>query len=264
MMKLLNSCLFRLYSNAVCKIACLAAIFMGIFSPVFGHRLLVVMAAPESVYSLDYGFFTFINVMAFVVAAFCSFFIGIDYNDGTIRNKIVSGHSRMGIYIANLTVNVVAACVLCTGYLFLAFCVGRPLLGTFHHFSKTQIAGLILSAYLVLIAVAGLVTLIGMAVSNMVVSLGISVCAVIASLCFGVHQLNMQTDAVFWLGESKRGMALFWMDFLPSGQIMQFFALRVRANIGNLNPMVMIAGSLAFVVVSTVVGMMLFAKRDLK
>lgn len=265
MIRLLNSSLSRLYKNAIFKICLGVAVFMGIFCPIFGHRYLFVMAAPASAYSLDYYFLTFINVIAFVVAAFCSFFIATDYNDGTIRNKIVIGNSRIGIYMANFITSVVAACILCTGYIILALCVGRPLIGAFQYFSKTEVVALVICAYLVLIAIAGITTLVGMTASNMVVSLGISACVVIGFLCFGVHQLNMQSDVIFWLGESKREMALFWIDFLPGGQMMTFFALK-----GNIlyfvdpNPVNMIMGSLCFVIASTVVGMIIFCRKDLK
>lgn len=208
-----------------------------------------------------WGFFALYSV----IATFCSFFIAIDYNDGMIRNKIAVGHSRICIYMANFITNVVAACILCTGYMIFALCIGRPLMGAFQYFSKTEVVALVICAYLVLIAVAGITTLVGMIASNMVVSLGISVCIVIGFLCLGVHQLNMQTDVVFWLGESNRAKALFWIDFLPGGQMMTFFALKDNIlYLVNLNPVNMIVGSLCFVIASTVVGMSIFCRKDLK
>ena len=49
--------------------------------------------------------------MGLVAAILTSMFIGSEYSDGTIRNKLVVGHSRMRIYLANLIVCSVA-CVL--------------------------------------------------------------------------------------------------------------------------------------------------------
>ncbi len=49
----------------------------------------------------------FFNEMLFihvVMAVFIPVFIGVEYSDGTIRNKIVAGHKRMDIYLANVIV----------------------------------------------------------------------------------------------------------------------------------------------------------------
>lgn len=43
------------------------------------------------------------------IAIFSCFFFGTEYSDGTIRNKLIVGHSRESIYLANL---LTAVCVL--------------------------------------------------------------------------------------------------------------------------------------------------------
>ena len=46
-----------------------------------------------------------------ISAIFTSLFIGSEYSDGTIRNKIIVGHSRIRIYLANLIVCAIAKCI---------------------------------------------------------------------------------------------------------------------------------------------------------
>lgn len=63
------------------------------------------------------------------IAIFSCFFFGTEYSDGTIRNKLIVGHSREGIYLANLLTTV---CVL--GLFLLAcyvpvFVIGIPFAG---------------------------------------------------------------------------------------------------------------------------------------
>ena len=41
-------------------------------------------------------------VIGFLTAAFVSLFVGTEYSDGTIRNKLIIGHSRAAIYFSNL------------------------------------------------------------------------------------------------------------------------------------------------------------------
>lgn len=64
-----------------------------------------------------------------MIAIFSCFFFGTEYSDGTIRNKLIVGHSREAIYIANL---LTTACVM--GLFLLAcyvpvFVVGIPFVG---------------------------------------------------------------------------------------------------------------------------------------
>lgn len=264
MTRLLNSDLARLRINMIFRIVLIFSAFMGFFCPVFGHRWLVVTEAPVSSYSLDYYFLKFINVIAFAAAAVCSFFVGTEYSDGTFRNKIVVGHSRSAIYLSVFLTNAMAACIICTMYMILALCVGVPLLGAFQHFERKEIMALVLCVYAVMIAFAAIITLISMLTSNRVASLGICICVVLAALCLGLHQLNLLTEVVFWqdVMKTRREMTLFLVDFLPGSQMMEFFAL--RDDLGNLNPYVMLGGSAVFTVASTVCGVLLFRKKDLK
>ena len=57
--------------------------------------------------------FTVCSILsAALLAVICSLFIGADYHNGTIRNKLISGLPRYKIYFANLiTVMVIAECM---------------------------------------------------------------------------------------------------------------------------------------------------------
>lgn len=74
-------------------------------------------------------FYLPIMYLPVATAIFSCFFFGTEYSDGTIRNKLAVGHSREGIYLANLLTTV---CVL--GLFLLAcyvpvFVVGIPFAG---------------------------------------------------------------------------------------------------------------------------------------
>lgn len=63
-------------------------------------------------YPFSNGNTYFFNEMTFIgitTACFSGFFIGTEYSDGTMRNKLMVGHSRVTVYMANLIV------VLCAG-----------------------------------------------------------------------------------------------------------------------------------------------------
>ena len=61
-----------------------------------------VMLKLESDMPLDSVIFAFLFIIGIVMSVLTSLFIGTDYSDGTIRNKIIIGQSRNSIYAANL------------------------------------------------------------------------------------------------------------------------------------------------------------------
>lgn len=53
---------------------------------------------------IDMGLFAVGMVIGFVAAIFVSLFVGTEYSDGTIRNKIINGKSRTSIYFSKYIV----------------------------------------------------------------------------------------------------------------------------------------------------------------
>lgn len=106
----------------------------------------IVMAALETVYvlmawnrgrmtgvfsSLDRIYFLFSAVIGFFSALVCAFHIGPEHSDGTLRNKLVSGHTRQNVYLANLLLTSLASIILCLFAVVPALALGLPLLGSF-------------------------------------------------------------------------------------------------------------------------------------
>ena len=68
--------------------------------------------------------------MIFAALVFTGIFIGREYGDGGLRNKLIAGHSRGTVYLANLTVCIcanVTAMLLAVGTV---LAVGIPIMGT--------------------------------------------------------------------------------------------------------------------------------------
>ena len=51
-------------------------------------------------------FFSFLPWNWIIMPIFISIFTGNDFTDGTVKNKIIVGHSRLSIYLSNLLVNI--------------------------------------------------------------------------------------------------------------------------------------------------------------
>lgn len=80
---------------------------------------------------LDNRYMLFVLMSGVVLSAFCSLFIGAEYSDGTIRNKVAVGHSRAAVYLADLITCSAAGVLVCLGYILPMAAASVPLMGGF-------------------------------------------------------------------------------------------------------------------------------------
>ena len=194
--------------------------------------------------TLDEALFTFIMIEGLVMAVLIAVFLGTEYSDGTVRNKITAGHGRVRIYLANLLTVCLACLVFTAVYLLTTLAVGLPVLG-----GLTLGAGVIASTLLGTLATAAafcsLYTLIGMSVSRK--STGCILCIL---LFFGLMIASTYVAAMLdapperaamelvdgelvthmepnpkYLTEGKRAVYQFVLDFLPTGQATQYMLI---------------------------------------
>ena len=71
----------------------------------------------------------YILFIGFFIAIFTSLFVGTEYSDGAIRNKIVVGHTRKNIYLSNLIISIAVGLFIEFVYLILVMIIGIPTLG---------------------------------------------------------------------------------------------------------------------------------------
>ena len=75
------------------------------------------------------GLFAFLSFFEVVLAAFCTLYLGTEYHDGTIRNKVAAGFRRGQIYGAYLLACLLGGVILWAVYVVVYLAVGLPLLG---------------------------------------------------------------------------------------------------------------------------------------
>lgn len=76
---------------------------------------------------IDMGFFAMAVFIGIAIAVFASIFVGTDYSDGTIRNKITAGHKRTVIYLSNLILVSVSGMAFILAYCLSSFVTGAIL-----------------------------------------------------------------------------------------------------------------------------------------
>ena len=97
MSKLLHSNFERLKRYPIFWIEMILAIGYSIFVCMILYQDMI--RYEESV-AMESILFNFLVLIGIVMAVFCSLFIGTEYSDGTIRNKLIIGHSRNNIFIS--------------------------------------------------------------------------------------------------------------------------------------------------------------------
>lgn len=228
---------------------------------------------------LEKQFFEYASFIGILAAEFISLFLGTEYSDGAIRNKITVGHSRLSIYFANLITGFLASLACMAGYMLSCLAVGAPLLGWF-----TKPAPLLLCAIagsmVMLAAFCAIFTFVTMNCSKKSTSVVICLLGVFALLLAAVY-LNGRLDAPEFItgyelsvsGEivdavpepnpnyltgAKREVYQFLYDLLPTGQSIQYTTLSFA------DPARLMGLGLAVTAVFTGAGAALFRRKDLK
>lgn len=230
-------------------------------------------------YSIDgfmYGCFLLITVFTPI---FASLFMGTEYSDGTVRNKLVIGHSRTAVYLSSLTICFVSSLLVCSAITLITFSLGIPLFG------MPKAAPLIIMreyfhGVLMTAALSSLFTLLAMTITSKPVSA--IVCTVGLFFLFFMsmyilqrlispetitgYELMMDSSVIpmehpnpRYLKGTARKAYEFLQDFLPTGQGLQL------GQLGYLeHPLQACLCSLFVTAATTVGGILAFQKKNLK
>jgi len=286
MRDLLSANFLRLWKNKAFWTALAVCVVLGVASAVEEFRFQVSVGAdlsqPEvAQYKalLDRQFFQYASFIGILAAALISLFLGTEYSDGTIRNKIVAGQSRTAIYFAGLITSFTASALCMAGYMLSCLAVGAPLLGWF-----TKPAALLVTAIVgsvvMLAAFCAIFTFVTMNCSKRSASVVICLLGVFCLLLAAAYlysrldapefiqdyELSVNSQIVAakpepnpqFLRGMKRNVYQFVYDLLPTGQAIQYGSLSFT------DPARLIALSLCVTAAFTAGGIALFRKKDLK
>ena len=114
MNKLFRAGLYRLRKN---KGAYACVIIPPIYSVCLMFSQYMQMKESGANYLLDPFLFHFLLVMGVLLSVFVSLYVGTEYHDGTLRNKLISGSSRNAVYGSNLWISfLVGTCSVLLAY----------------------------------------------------------------------------------------------------------------------------------------------------
>lgn len=239
---------------------------------------------PASYYNVDIDAIAFDSAMTmmFAAAIFIGFFTGREYSDGTLRNKLIVGHSRGSIYLSNF--------VICTAAhimgLFVAFIItlvlGIPLLGT--SFSVWEILIFCFTVIIASIAIDAIYLLIAMLISSKSAQIAVLILGSFIMLFVTIYineslsapeyypdyvitttidgetvvEEGNQIKNPFYLTGNKRKVYEFFDGFLPVSQ------LYLTANGVPRDLTKCAIYDIIILIAVTEAGVLLFCKKDIK
>lgn len=235
------------------------------------------MDMSEYQYSIDEYYFHFALLIGFFCTLFSSMFFGTEFSDGTIRNKIIVGHTRANVYMASLITTFAATLLIMSVWLIGAL-VAVPTLGFWKTGAFRLFLFLLISVMFVL-AYSAIFTVINMLSSNKALTVLISILLflgllVLASMIYnslsepetvsgvlltqnGLEMAEPSPNPRYITGV-KREVFDFIVDFLPTGQGIRLWQQEIT------NPVRMLVSSLFITVIATAGGLFAFQKKNLK
>ncbi len=265
--------------------------FWLILAVTVGHQLLGVInnlhyksVFMDQVIKADHTLLPDPLITVLAIAVLVALFIGREYSDKTVRNKIITGHSRLSIYLSNLIVcSTAAAILLFVPMLTVGLALGAPLLGGFELAAKAFILP-VLCYLLAMVAFTSLFLLVVMAVQNRTVAAVTVLLLAILLMMWVPTPLREALEApqyvqeeVFseevddfvytgkqmenpaYVGGASRVALEVLYDFLPCGQLEQASPYEKTADM-----MYLPLWSLAFIATTTLGGAVIFQKKELK
>lgn len=212
----------------------------------------------ESVLTAGYGLMGYLPVPTLIIAPMLSVYLGTDYSGNTLRNKLIVGHTRSAVYLADLLTCVLASVALDVLYLALAgaLCV-YPVWGMSGVLLRVPVGQMLAWIAVALLARAAYAALVKL----LVTALGNKTAALVCASAFSEIQYIERGLAGEYPVENGEARLAFWralVDTLPTGQYIQVS----RLDTPHLWRMPLL--SLAVMAADTGIGLAVFRRKDLK
>lgn len=237
------------------------------------------MAASGYIMSLDGYYFNQAPLIGAFLALLISMFLGTEFSEGTIRNKLCIGHKREEIFLSNFIFCALATIAL-TAVWMLTSALLFGMIGTLEiEMEVSEFVGYIFVAMGFAVSFAALYTVIGSLSSNkaMTVIYTFAVFIIFAMAASALDnrlcepEMNVVTMVVgtqlvemepfpnpLYLSGAIRTVCEVALELLPTGQAL------LLSDVAIEYPIRAIALSVVFTTVTLLVGSMLFRRKDIK
>ena len=282
MYKLLNASFSRLRKNKIFLGLVILTIIIAAFMLISEYLDKVKYSSVFGISSntTDILFTSFINIIGFFSAIFTSLFVGAEYSDGTIRNKIIVGNKRKNIYLSNLITSIIVGLLLELINLLIIMLVGTPLIGKIQ-INILDFSFIILDMILLIVVFSSIFNFIAMLCSNITLSTVGSLllilimyvfCMSISGIANSTKYLKIQDVDEYgnivtqyiedenYPGDFKKNLCKEIINIIPTGQAMEISSKDININEIKTYPIY----SLVISIFINILGIYLFNKKELK
>lgn len=286
MNKLLRANFFRLIKNKI--FWGIIVITLGITSVLLFNT--IINNQGETKESIDRLLVMYMYFIGIAMAIFTSLFVGTEYSDGVLRNKIVIGHSRKHIYLADLITSIIVGLCIQLIYMLIVAVIGIPIFGTLQ-MTIEKFLFVIIDIVIIIITYASIFTCITLLCSDITVST-VSCMILVLIMFIASMALSSTANAMKYRetyiqtengeievhqklnpdypGDLKKNVAKTILYCLPTGQTSQIISQISKKPFQITNYMsddelkTVFLYSVGVTIVITGVGMYCFKRKDLK
>lgn len=272
MRKLLRADISRLMKSKVLWLCAAATFLFSVFFIMNTGKDIAYEQTPDVVFFEVFPFFPVIY------AVFVSMFLGTEYQEGTLRNKLIAGHKRRDIYFSSLAAAVFGCFIIMLSWA-LSSIVAVARFGKFVlPWDKQLLSGALV--LLMTAAVAAILTLLCMLSANKAASAVLAVMLMLglimaaSSLYNALSEPETITEVISvtqngvehgqpvpnpnYIDGFTRTVFRFAVDALPSGQAI------LIANAELTRPALSLCASVCITLITTVIGVIFFKRKNLK
>lgn len=278
MYKLLNAGFYRLRKNKI---------FWGIIviTLCMGYFCLKLKGAGSGI---DLLLLDNLVTIGLFISIFTSLFVGLEYANGTIRNKIVVGHSRIKIYLSNLIISITVGILIEFVYMLFVTIIGLPILGGLQ-MPISQFIKILLNIVMIIVTYSSIFNCITLLCNDITMSTVIGIILILAMfVADGAlsqtanaekyrYQITSDENGVItkeiigidqnYPGETKKKIAQFIKYIMPTGQANQIglnVSNQIRFQEEAVDTTNLLWYSIGTATIINVMGIYFFSKKELK
>lgn len=258
MNRLLRADFYRIYHK---KLLWLCASSMVLITIMF---IIMQYTAMDYTVSIDRVIFLPMSFYGVAVAALISLFIGEDFSDGVIRNKLIAGRNRYAVYFSNMITGLTASLTVYIVMLVTSLGIGIHLFEI--NVTTPEIIRFTILGAFTCLAYGSIYCMLTMLIGNKTTAVTVSMI-----LAFGMLFLCLHTNQIVVQPEYKDGLLnphyatgikriIYELlhDINPSGQAAQLSAM------SYLNAVRWIVIDILWVILTGGLGSILFSKKDIR
>lgn len=193
MSKLISANFTRLFKSGIFRLYMIFSVGMSAFMILMRYfdyqkNIAYYAQVPAEYHTMDGIIFVGLLYILFAVPVLVGNFVGTEYSDGTIRNKLIVGHKRSDIYLANLIVCTVGVLMGIFLHIIINCTVGTALCGM-EVLTVQKILELTLYMIIAFISVTALMVMFTMFVNS---KAGASVTVLIVTMVMFIATITIQ------------------------------------------------------------------------